>query len=522
MSSPAVPRQTSVLIVGGGLVGITTGLLLKHLGVSFILVEKSVRPSIYPRAGGFAPRTVEILRSIGLEDAVQAAAKTAFKPGAFGGARRGLTLLGSESLLNAGAAIAKRVGKQDPSPCTFAALPQTLLEPVLLNALVDRGGSYEAGKEVVAIQEIENGLDVVVRDGEGEETHVRASYLIAADGGRSFVRRHLGISTTIVQTDPPKPVIHFANLYFSADLEDAIAGKTFTQGKIEGSVEGLFLAVNSKDRWSFHYEYDPTLESPADFPGDKAISIIRTAIGCDDQLEIQMLAPPSLWNTTARVAERYRQGRTFLVGDAAHTYPPYGGLGANTGIADAHNLCWKIAASLSDPSSSTSILDTYTTERRPVALRCARQALLRSDFDARFGVRTVANRSDVEAHQDLGALLMRYQYDGNLVDSLTAQVGTRFPHTWIKLSATGQLISTLDLFAAKMEIVIAGPEAEEPFDRNSGTTLKTGIDFTVEGEDMDDQTDKNSIWKTQQLIESQEVTDGDKFLNRATALDAAF
>ncbi|KAJ3180540.1 hypothetical protein HDU87_002049 [Geranomyces variabilis] len=494
VSAPAalgLRRTTSVLIVGGGLVGTTAALLLQQQAVPFILLEKSRLPSLYPRAGGVSPRTMEIFRSIGIEDEVRLAAQTAFKPGSFGGARRGASLLESRSIVNQADAIKNRMGQMDPSPCGFAGLPQTLLDPLLQEALHKRGGHVETGMEVVALRNADDGdgVEVVVRDGDGAESLVAASFLIGADGGRSFVRRALAVSSTTVDTTPPKPVTHYANLFFRADLADSMAERPFTQCAIEGAVKGLFLTVNNANQWSFHYEYNPTLESPLDFSDAKCVEIVRAAIGCGLTVEIEMLAPPSLWTTAAKVADRFRSGRIFLAGDAAHRYPPFGGMGGNTGVADVHNLCWKLAAALRNNQSSASsdLLDTYEKERRPVALRCAYQSLLRSDFSARFGIRTPANSRDVDAQIDINAALTRYRYaePADVVDTLQCQVGTRFPHAWITLGKAGERASTLDLVDGTAGCVLIGPGGmtSRAWAVDGQKVYVTGLGFWVEEEE---------------------------------------
>lgn len=139
----------------------------------------------------------------------------------------------------------------------------------------------------------------------------------------------------------------------------------------------------------------------------------------------------------ARVAERYRSGRVFLAGDAAHLVPPWGGLNGNGGVADAHNLAWKLAA-VWRGQAAPDPLDSYEAERRPLAIRYGEQALLRADFEARFSIKTAANGPAFARWQDGGALLMRYRYASPAVPSdepverLCGQTGTRFPHAWIK------------------------------------------------------------------------------------------
>ena len=232
-------------------------------------------------------------------------------------------------------------------------------------------------------------------------------------------------------------------------------------------VQGLFLAMNNTDRWSFHLRYDPAAGSPAELPDETLIDLLRAAVGLE-HLPIKLLYKGS-WNTAARVAERYRSGRVFLAGDAAHLMPPWGGLNGNGGVADAHNLARKLSAVLRG-QAAPDLLDSYEAERRPVALRNGEQALLRTDFEARFGLGTPTNEPVFARLQDLGALQMRYRYASSAVpgdepvERLCGQTGTRFPHAWIQ-RGTRQL-STLDLFG-RTGVLLAGPETPDRWARGT-------------------------------------------------------
>lgn len=165
----------------------------------------------------------------------------------------------------------------------------------------------------------------------------------------------------------------------------------------------------------------------------------------------------------------------FLAGDTAHIMPPWGGLNGNTGLADAHDLAWRLARAVGG-DGTPGLLDGYEAERRPVAVRNGEQAQLRDDYELRFGVRTDANAAAFDRLRDGGELLMRYRYGADdTVGELRAQVGTRFPHAWIERD--GERRSTLDLFGAG-DTVVAGPAAP------AGGGVRAGVDFSfVDGAD---------------------------------------
>jgi putative polyketide hydroxylase len=218
-------------------------------------------------------------------------------------------------------------------------------------------------------------------------------------------------------------------------------------------------------RWVFGTGYSPRYgESIADYPAERVIELVREAAGLP---EVAVSLRPQIPGTDlttlgfaigAQVAQRYREGRIFLVGDAAHLVPPTGGLGANTGIQDAHNLAWKLAA-VARGEGGSALLDTYHDERRPVGLLTMEQAL------ARWGSR-VGEGTDGETVPllDFAAVAFGYRYrsaavlgapeDGRAAfptAELTGQPGTRAPHVW--LARDGQRVSTIDLFGCRFVLL---------------------------------------------------------------------
>lgn len=456
-------EHVAVLIVGGGIVGLSAALFLHRQGVPFRLIERNRTLSPLPRARGFSARTLELLRSIELQDDVEAASQAAWKQGGFGGARRGRTMLASESLPLAD--ITKLHECADPSPCGLTACPQTLVEPVLLNALKLRGGDLRFGSQCLRLVQSSDGASAIVRDADGAERPLHADYVLAADGGRSDIRHRFGIRRQGMDAER-----HYVNIFFEADLTSQVAGRTFSQCEIANEqVRGLFLAMNNATQWSFHLEFDPDTEQPQHWPDARLNRLVTLAIGADVPVTI---VGRSLWNTRVRVADRYREGRVFLIGDAAHVMPPWGGFNANAGIADAHNLAWKLAHVLRGEADPT-LLDTYERERRPVAYRNGEQAWLRTDFDARFQIRTEHNAARFARLIDYGELQMRYRYGADdTVGALHGQPATRFPHAWILHG--GERRSTLDLFGTS-HVSIGGPDAPASHD---GPHYRAGVDFT--------------------------------------------
>ncbi|MGO4616001.1 FAD-dependent monooxygenase [Nocardia sp. 2YAB30] len=445
-------HHVPVLIVGGGLVGLSAALFLEYHAVPYLLVERREQASVLPRSRGVHTRTVELFRQVGLERRIQQLAATALKVGAFGGASRGATLRTATPLNLDG--LHRVLASAEPSPSQFCFAPQVLLEPLLAAAARERGGDLRFGAELVAFGANDEGVTATLRDRSGESI-LRADYLLAADGAGSSIRRALGIAGW----DLP-PTHHYINAFVRVDLTEVLGGRTFSQCEIRNDdVRCLVLSKNNTDEWSFHLEFDPTVETLADYLDDRCAALIRAAIGVPD-IPVRVLAKTA-WDTGVFIADEYRRGRVFLVGDAAHRHAPWGGYGANTGIADAHNLVWKLAAVLSGVGGDE-LLDSYQDERRPRALIAAEQARLGTDFATRYGLPTADNVGDLARQMDFGTVMSRYRYCSNAViggesashvETLTGQVGTRLPHLWIDAD---EQVSTLDLAGPGFAILVAG------------------------------------------------------------------
>ena len=472
-----------MLVVGGGLVGLAAGLFLHRQGVPFVLIEQRETPSILPRARGIHVRSMELFRQVGVEAEMQAAAKAAWKVGAFGGARRGPSMLASEPIADFSKVTVRSVTGGVPSPSAFCACPQDTIEEILHRRLSGGGGDVRFGQRLETFTQDEQGVSATVKDARGNNTHIRADFLIAADGGRGPVRHQLQIGSERTEAER-----HYLNIFFRADLTARMQGRTFSQCEVEnGRVNGLLISNDNATEWSFHLEYDPQATDPQTFTQADLTAFVGAALGedriGDAEVPVEIVATAT-WSTVVRVAERYREGRVFLVGDAAHVMPPWGGFGGNTGIADANDLCWKLAAVLGGRAGEA-LLNTYETERRPVARRNGAQARLRTDFDARFGIETSQNCEVMPKLIDMDTLHMKFPYPlpGAPVqppERLAAQVGTRFPHAW--LLRAGERVSTLDLFGGPPTL-LAGPEARRAWNAE-GQGWAEGAEVVQMGRDV--------------------------------------
>jgi putative polyketide hydroxylase len=478
-------ERAPVLVVGGGVAGLTAAVSLARQGVRALLVERHPGTSMYPRARGVNGRTMELLRELGLEGTVRRRGEQ-LAPSI--GIYSGTTLVqmleargdgGWLGRLMRRRAMAGRGSKK--SPTSPARITQDDLEPMLLYTARDEGVDARFSTELTEVRQEDAAIVATLVDRQtGERRSVRADYLIAADGARSPVRTAIGIGLA-----GPGVLSHQLNVYFRADLTSLVKGREFSMCTVENpDVRGLFASVNNSDLWVFHVSYDPERgERPEDFPVDRCAALIRKGIGLPDlAVEVKGVSP---WQSTVRLADTFRRGRIFLAGDAAHIMPPWGGFGANTAMQDAHNLAWKLAAVLAG-RAGPALLDTYEAERRPVAAAVSAIAGSMNDehglMATRGGLRLIWTMRKVFPY-----LLVGYGYTSTAIvaepgaspgpgtTELRGRPGTRAPHVW--LERDGTRLSTLDLFGRHV-VLLAGREATAWIDaaRRVAASLAIAID----------------------------------------------
>ena len=454
-----------VIIIGGGPTGLMAALLLARQQVPCVLIERHAATSVHPRARGLNVRTMEILRALGLEQRVRAAgealAQSKYMLFVETLAGREIRRVPDDDLVIMGDELAAY------TPCTWTMCAQDALEPLLAEAARAAGADLRFGSELVSFHQDGEHVRCMVRTG-ASESELVADYLLAADGAASPIRTQLGL-----EVDDFGDFGSFVNMYFRADLRELVRNRWFGLCFVENvAVQGMFLAVDNAERWLLNVEYDPAVTALASFTPERCIALIRAAVGIADlPVELISVLP---WQASARVVQHMRVGRVFLAGDAAHTMPPAGGFGLNTGVQDAHNLAWKLAAVAR--GANATLLDSYEAERLPIARviveRTAREFGAGApdeavSFDpsqqpgetdgAMAALRAVLDQPyqglGVRGHgAEAGAAHITPTLQHQEPFVLDGRPGTRAPHVW--LQRNGQRISTLDLFDGPFVLLV--------------------------------------------------------------------
>jgi 2,4-dichlorophenol 6-monooxygenase len=486
--------------------------LLARSGHEALVLEQKPGPKSAPAAHVVNARTFEICRQAGID--MDAIARASMDP-AEAGQVVFVTHLAGEEI---GRLPFEQQGRDclRHTPTPLRNLSQHRFEPILADAVAGlRHAEIRYGQRWESARQDSDGVTSVVHDStSGARYEVRSRYVVGADGAGSPVRESLGIGM-----DGPSSIQRFLMIHFEADLRRFVADRpAVLYWILDPEIGGTLVAHDIDGEWVYMRALDDAHgETLEDHDDVRCRALVERAIG--EQTPIRILHRAS-WNMSAQVARAMREGRVFLAGDAAHRFPPTGGLGLNTGIQDVHDLVWKLAA-VEDGWARASLLDTYEYERLPVARHNAEQSLRNAmkmiDVPRALGVldepttkrmtATLADPSgrrrveraiaDQAEHFDMLGLQLGFVYsegalvhDGSVAPTRTDPVreyvassrpGARLPHAWVQ--ARGARISSLDLVArAGMTLMSQGAhdlwsKAVEGLDGVPLTHLRAGEDF---------------------------------------------
>lgn len=502
-------ETTQVLIVGGGGSGLTASMLLAGLGIDSLLVSSLPTTSILPKAHVLNQRSMEIMTDAGVAEAIYAKSTPAHNMKAMGWyagfcgpePEFGRCIGKVESWGHGG----ENLNWLQASACRSANLPQIRLEPLMkARAEVLNPGRVRFHHELLSLTQDERGVTAVIRNHDaGEDYQVHAQYVMGCDGGRT-VGRQLGIEFEGLGT-----IAHSITAHISADLSQLAKDPDVLIRWIWSPQLGEMAVMvpmgpnhwgPQSEEWVVHVSQQ--VDQVKDLSDADIEAMMRNALGVGDMpITFHKI---SRWSLEGLLAEKFRVGRVFIVGDAAHRHPPTGGLGLTSGIQDAHNLCWKLAAVLQGQAGDA-LLDSYEAERRPVDARNVQRsmenAVTHLEIGTAFGLspeknaaenwqnlkRVVSGRAEDAEHRAQALQAVRrasmeanelnveygYRYDSEAmvpdgtpetptVDDIrvyepSTRPGSPLPHAWIDL-ANGQRVALKDLAQPGRFLLIAGEE----------------------------------------------------------------
>jgi 2-polyprenyl-6-methoxyphenol hydroxylase-like FAD-dependent oxidoreductase len=442
---------TAVLVAGAGPAGLALAVELGIRGVSCTVIEPRLRTRLVPRAKLANVRTMEHMRRWGIAQELRRATPL---PADFSTDIAFVTSVLGHEITRFSNVFFTRPERDDRFAESAQQAPQYVLEPVLRRRAEQLPCvTFVDGWRVECLTETDDGVEVVARDDEANERRFRARYLVGCDGAGSTVREGLGIEMVGRRGIARNYGVVFRAPQLNGMLRVAPALHFWTVNAVTPS----YMGPADRDGlwWLQATAIDPAIDMDRLVPAE----VVRGAVGAPIDLEIVNVDP---WEAHALAAERVRQGRVFLAGDAAHLHSPMGAHGMNQGVGDAVDLGWKLAAVI-DGWASDALLDSYEAERQPLHARVVEEATLNYgalanqyvvpglDADGPDGERlraAIAERIQKEKRREFFSLglVLGHVYEGSpvvvpdgaspcepQVESFTplARPGARAPHAWL-------------------------------------------------------------------------------------------
>lgn len=440
-SSPVTPIRTSVLIVGGGPVGLATAMELASHNIECVVVEPRLAVSLTrPRAKTTSARTMELFRRWSFADEIR---KRAPIPVGWSSDIAFCTTATGQEIARFTGVLGLDLVDSDLAAEAGQQIAQPAVEQAMRDILADtRGVRFLLGSRVLSVQADSDGASGMIGDDAGAvDTPFSADYVVGADGARSLVRAAMGAH--YYGGDAGRP--NLSIVFRSPGLANHLTGSpALHHWVLNPDAPGVVGPLDLADTW-----WAIATGRPDDDPDPDPVAIVRAMLGRDVPVGVLGTDP---WQARALLVDRYRSGPLFVVGDAAHQNPPWGGHGFNTGVGDAVNLGWKLAAVLHG-WAPPELLDSYEAERRPIAqqtikIAAANTAALPTDLAAaatqRDGVAASTLADRIQSMKRLefycSGLVLGYGYGPGAGSQTTdgtdftprALPGNRLPHRWIR------------------------------------------------------------------------------------------
>jgi 2-polyprenyl-6-methoxyphenol hydroxylase-like FAD-dependent oxidoreductase len=474
-----MPKITEIpiLIAGGGPVGTTLALDLAYHGVRSIVVEERLAMPPNPKCNTTNARSMEHFRRLGCADAIRRVGLPLDYPTDVVYATRWVGKELTRYRLRSSREVLARVGDAGaideywPTPEPQHRVSQLAMEPIVRERVRQfTECDYREGWRFVSFTQTDDYVDCIVQEcASGVEQHIRCRYLVSCEGGSSRIRREIGATL-----EGRECVAKFCTTYLKSSALAALwpHQPAWMHRIYNADGESHIVAIDGRELWLHHSIFAPE----SDLEGHDHRPAIRNALGADVDYEV---LGQERWTARAMVANRYRKGRVFLCGDAAHIWIPMGGFGMNAGVEDAVNLSWKLWAALSG-WAAPEILDSYEAERRSVGQLVAGSAAKIFEDLYRIPVQEPAFEAEGAAadlrRAEIGRLIT--QHNIAEFDSIGMQLGVAYASSPI-ICYDG---AEFGPFAINQYTESSSPGVRAPhFWRNSGRALfdDLGPGFTL-------------------------------------------